>query len=225
MRQRQLDVAGARRHVDHQVIQIIPAGVVEQLLQRLADHGAAPDHGLVRVHQITDGHGLHAVAFQRLQAFAVRGFRALTLQAHHQRLRWAIDVGVQNADARAFRGQRQRQVGRGGGFADAALAGGNGDHVLDAGKQRHAALGGVAGDQVAHAHAKLALLGQRRQRGLEALADGFVLAVGRIGQHHVQRQFCIADLDVFHRLGGDEGFAGVVVDQAGHGFQHLRIAE
>jgi hypothetical protein len=54
--QRELDVAGARGHVDDQVVQVFPVGLAHQLLQRLAGHGAAPDHGLVFVHQKADGH-------------------------------------------------------------------------------------------------------------------------------------------------------------------------
>jgi hypothetical protein len=45
--QRQLDVAGARRHVDDQVVQVLPVGLAQQLVQRLGGHRAAPDHGLV----------------------------------------------------------------------------------------------------------------------------------------------------------------------------------
>jgi multidrug efflux pump subunit AcrA (membrane-fusion protein) len=44
--QRELDVAGARRHVDEQVVQVAPVGLAQQLLQRLRGHRAAPDHGL-----------------------------------------------------------------------------------------------------------------------------------------------------------------------------------
>jgi hypothetical protein len=44
LRQRQLRVAGSGRHVDHQIIDILPVGLLEQLLERLGDHRPAPDH-------------------------------------------------------------------------------------------------------------------------------------------------------------------------------------
>ena len=45
------------------------------------------------------------------------------------------DVRIEQADARAFHGQRHGEVGRHGRLADAALAGGDGDDVLDARQQ------------------------------------------------------------------------------------------
>ena len=54
LRECQLNIAGARRHIHHQIIQIAPVGQLQQLLQRLRDHGAAPDHGLIRVDHETD---------------------------------------------------------------------------------------------------------------------------------------------------------------------------
>ena len=44
---------------------------------------------------------------------------------------WPVDVRIQYADDGAFHRQRQRQVDRRGGFADAALARGDGQHILD----------------------------------------------------------------------------------------------
>ena len=45
----QLDVARAGGQVDDEVIQPVPVGLAQHLLQRLHGHGAAPDHGLVGV--------------------------------------------------------------------------------------------------------------------------------------------------------------------------------
>ena len=68
LRQGQLDVAGARRQVDDQVVQLVPAGVVEQLRQRLGDHRPAPDHRRLLLHQQADRHDLQAVRGHRLDA-------------------------------------------------------------------------------------------------------------------------------------------------------------
>jgi hypothetical protein len=56
--QGELDVAGARRQVDHQVVDVAPLRVAEQLLQRLGHHRAAPDHRRFGVDQEADRHGL-----------------------------------------------------------------------------------------------------------------------------------------------------------------------
>src|SRR5690554_8066175 len=43
--QGELDVAGAGGHVDDEVVEFVPEGLLEQLHDDAADHGAAPDHG------------------------------------------------------------------------------------------------------------------------------------------------------------------------------------
>ena len=42
------DVAGARRKVEQQVVELAPGDVLEELLDRLVEHRAAPDDGGVR---------------------------------------------------------------------------------------------------------------------------------------------------------------------------------
>ena len=139
LRQRELDVAGAGRQVDDQVVEVLPVGLAQQLLQRLRGHRAAPDHGLVLVDQEADRHHLHAVVLQRLHGLAVLALGPAR-DAQHHRQAGAVDVGIEQADAGALGRQRERQVGGGGALADAALARGHGDDVLDVGHQLHAAL-------------------------------------------------------------------------------------
>ncbi len=71
LRQRELDVARARRHVDHEVIELTPVGVAQQLIQRRSHHGPAPDHRLLDVDQESDRHRDHAVIAERLDALAI----------------------------------------------------------------------------------------------------------------------------------------------------------
>ena len=52
--------------------------------------------------------------------------------AHHHRDTRAVDIGIEQPDLRAGAGQRDRHVDGHRRLADAALAGRNGDHVLDA---------------------------------------------------------------------------------------------
>ena len=57
----------------------------------------------------------------------------LALEAEQLGDRGAVEIGVEDADAQALGGKRQREVDRDGGLADAALAGADGDDVADAG--------------------------------------------------------------------------------------------
>ena len=121
LRERQLDISGARRHIDDQVIEIAPVGLRQQLLQCLRDHRSAPHHRLIGVDQQADRAHLQAVVFHRLERAIVDGRRAAA-DAEHRRLTRAVDVGIEHADLRAFGGKRQCKIGRDGAFADAALS-------------------------------------------------------------------------------------------------------
>ena len=46
--ERHRDVAGARRQVEQQVVELLPGDVLEELLDRLVEHRPAPDDGGVR---------------------------------------------------------------------------------------------------------------------------------------------------------------------------------
>jgi hypothetical protein len=59
------------RHVDHQVIELAPVGVAQQLRQRLGHHRPAPDHGLLGIDHEADRHDLDAVGAQRRHVLAV----------------------------------------------------------------------------------------------------------------------------------------------------------
>ena len=220
LRQGQLDVAGAGRQVDDQVVQVLPVGLAQQLLQRLGGHRAAPDHGFVLGHQEADRHDLHAVVLHRLHGLAVGRFGP-ALDAHHHRLARAVDVGVEQAHRRALGGQRQRQVHGHGALAHAALAGGHRDDVLDLGQQRDAALGRVRDDLAGHVDRDVLhpghALGGRDQR----VAQCRDLALGGITQLDVERDVPVVDLQVLHRLGADEVLAGIGVGDGREGLEQL----
>ena len=55
------------------------------------------------------------------------------MDAHHQRNARAVNIAIQQTDSRAEMLQRAGEIDRGGGFADAALAAGDGDDAFDAG--------------------------------------------------------------------------------------------
>ena len=119
--QRQLDVASTRRQINHKIIEFAPVGVVQQLLERLRHHRATPHHGGLDVDQKADRHCLNAMTDQRIKVLAIGGLGLLG-NTQHGRLRRAVNVGVEHANACTFGCQRQREIDGGGGFADTPFA-------------------------------------------------------------------------------------------------------
>ena len=54
LRERQLDVSGAWRHVDDEIVQLAPVGILEQLLERLRHHRSPPHHRRIRIDEKAD---------------------------------------------------------------------------------------------------------------------------------------------------------------------------
>ena len=50
-------IAGPRRQVEKHVVELVPVNFGEEVAQHLAQHGTAPDHGGVVLHE--EGHGDH----------------------------------------------------------------------------------------------------------------------------------------------------------------------
>ncbi|MCW0460321.1 hypothetical protein NB717_001389 [Xanthomonas sacchari] len=173
LRQGQLDVAGAGRQVDQQVVQVVPQGIGEQLCERRGRHRTAPDHRRVLVHQQPDRHRLDAEGAHRLDALVVRTVRA-PAQAEHGRHAGAVDVGIQHADARALALQGQGQVHGSGGLAHPALAGADGDDVADARVRGELGLDGVGGETRAFGH---------RETQQESVGDAGQACARRKGNH------------------------------------------
>ena len=147
LRQGQLDIAGAGRHIDHQVVEFTPRGVAQELRQRLGHHGAAPDHRLLGVDQEPDGHDFHSVGTQGRHMLAIGADRRLGVgQTHHDRLAGAIDIRIEQADPRALRRPSQSEIRSRGRLSYAPFAGCDGDHILDVGERLQRLLNCVGRD-------------------------------------------------------------------------------
>ena len=59
--QRELRVAGAGRQVDDQVVELAPGDVLQELLEQLVHHRAAPDHRPAALDEEADRDDRHAV--------------------------------------------------------------------------------------------------------------------------------------------------------------------
>ena len=77
--QAERDVAGARRHVDDQVVEIVPGDIAEELLDRAVQHRPAPDDRRIVVGQKPHRDHLDAVLLRRHDLLAV-GRRAASLR-------------------------------------------------------------------------------------------------------------------------------------------------
>ena len=135
LRQGQLDITRTRRHVHHEIVEIIPGRLSDQLQQGTGDHRASPDHRRLVVGQEGHRHDLNAMRFQRDECLIVADFRSRTFgNAKHDALARPVDIRIQHAHPRPFARKRQRQVGSRGRFTDAALAGRDGNDVFDVGQ-------------------------------------------------------------------------------------------
>ncbi len=106
--ERHLDVAGAGGHVDEQVVEVAPAHVDEELLERLGEDEPAPhERGVLVVDEQAHAHDLQLPAaghgdLERQDLAGAVGLlrpREACLHAEHARDREAPDVGVEHTDA------------------------------------------------------------------------------------------------------------------------------
>jgi hypothetical protein len=219
-RQGQLHVAGAGRQVDDQVVDVLPVGLVDQLVERLGDHRAAPDHRLVLVDQVADRHRLDLVGDHRLEALAIIGIRP-SRKTEHARLTGTVDVGVHDADRGALGGQRQRQVDRHRRLADATLARGDRDDVLDALERFDALLDRVRGDLGLDVDVDVGDPVDLQHLVAQLHGELFAPAERRVAEDHLDLHAAAVDGDVLHGLGGDEVGIYVGVDYARQRSFHL----
>ena len=125
-------VAGAGRHVHHEVIKVAPLHFAEELLNDSMQHRTTPDDRRLILRQEAHRHDTDAVLFRRNDFLAVGG--QLRLNAEHDRDVGAVNVAVDHPHSPSVGRQRDREVDRHRGLANPAFARSNGDDVLDAGK-------------------------------------------------------------------------------------------
>ena len=126
LRHRDRDVAGARRQVEQQHVQIAPVHVGEELLKRAVQHRPAPHHRRIALGELGDRDHPNVVGDRRKDHRLDLG--GPFVGAHHPRDRMPVDVGVEHADREAAGRHRRGEVDRHARLADAALAGGDRIH-------------------------------------------------------------------------------------------------
>ena len=128
---RELDVAGARRQVEHEIIQMAPVHLPQELLRVAGDKRPAEHHGRAGIREKAHGHQFHAVTLDRDDAVVVRR-GGLLRGPEHERDARAVEVAVAEPCARPAETQGLGEVRRNGAFAHAPLATRNGNHMIDA---------------------------------------------------------------------------------------------
>ena len=96
------------RQVEHQVVELAPVHVAQELHERAGDHGAAPDQGLVGVDEEADRHDLEAVGLEAGRAACRPREVGRSVTPVRMRQRRAVDVGVEDAHLGAAAGPAPR---------------------------------------------------------------------------------------------------------------------
>ena len=96
-------------------------------------------------------HGFQPMRNERLEQLAVARLGPPAHEPQHARLARAVDVGVEQPDARALAGQREREVHGHRGLADTALARRHGHEVVHAGQRLQTVLHGMRRDAARNA--------------------------------------------------------------------------
>ena len=132
LHERDLHVASAGRHVEHENVEIAPGDFIDHLAHRARRHRAAPDHRRVGIDEIADRHCLEAVRVERIEDFVAAHLRAPIAGSQQSRRGGAINVEIQEAGLVAERGERAGEIDGDSRFAHAAFGAGDGDDVLNA---------------------------------------------------------------------------------------------
>src|SRR5699024_8378425 len=97
LRQAELRVAGARWHIDDQVICAAPIYVLEELPHDAGDDGATPDNGRVVFHQKSERHQADVVHLKGYDLFIFNvGALVDAQEGGHAR---SVDVDIEETDA------------------------------------------------------------------------------------------------------------------------------
>ena len=182
----EVDVAGAGRRVEDEVVEFTPVGIPDELLEGVAGHASAPQCSLFGVDEEADAQHLDAILLDgddEVAPLDVLAVGTCVLYLEHLGYGGTEDVAVQQSHPVPQTGQRDSQVGGHGALAHASLAAAHGDDVLHSRQQ----------------------VGQVRTRCLQALGLDFHLSIlGGKGMNG-----SLAGLDD----GLDEGVGGLVEDE------------
>ena len=199
--QRQLRVRGSGRQVHDQVVELAPLDVAEELLDRATHQRPSPDHRLALAQEELDRDHLDAVGLDG-RDLAFRAGDGRTLGPDHHGHVGAGDVGVEEPDRGTCPGQSHGQVDADRGLPHPALAGSDGDDVLDSGQRLGS---GGRGPSDRRAPTELDLLGPDRSKGgLDSRLDLILERTGRRRQLDRERHLRPVEHEVFDHVSRDQ---------------------
>lgn len=117
----ELDIAGAGREIEDEVVEVIPSDLAEELLGVAGGDGTADDDGSVIAEEEAHGDELEAVVFDRddLLGLVLHGVLRCS---HHESDGGTVEVAVAKADAGTGLGKGDGEIGGDSAFADTTLA-------------------------------------------------------------------------------------------------------
>ena len=121
----EVNVAGARRGVEDEVVEFAPLRFGDELLEGVACHTATPQGGLVGIDKEADGEQFHAVfldGHDEVATIYLLCVWALFFHTKHLGHGGTEDVGVEQSHTIAQLGQSDGEVGGDGRFAHTSLA-------------------------------------------------------------------------------------------------------
>lgn len=117
----ELDVTGAWRKVQDEVVQLIPGDLAEELLGVAGGDGAANNDGRVVAEKKAHGDDLKAMLFNGDDLLSIV-LHGLLIGAHHERDAGAIEIAVAEADTGAGLSESDGEIGGDGAFAHSTFA-------------------------------------------------------------------------------------------------------
>ncbi len=123
---RQLDIAGARRHIDDQFAHIAP-DAIHQLRQGIARHRPAPCNRLPRLCQLPHRKKWQAACADHRDQLFVFGGGLRPFGVQKPGLRWPVDIGIDQSGRPPLPPHRDGEIGGQGRFADTTLTTGDRD--------------------------------------------------------------------------------------------------
>ena len=128
-----MNIAGARRSIEDEIIQLAPVSITDQLLQGRTSHSTTPQRSSSRTHEETDTEQFDAIfldRFDEISAILANRIRTLLLYTEHLRHRRTEDIRIKQAHLIAELSQSNGEIGRNRTLTNTTLTRTNGNHIL-----------------------------------------------------------------------------------------------
>ncbi len=132
-------IARTRRHVDEEVVELAPVGLLYELFESVRGHSTTPDSRAVGVDEETYRKHFHAVGLRwnyKVAAVYLVHIQLCAFKAEHLGKRRTEDIGVEDTDTISLSGKRHCKVGGNGAFAYTAFTRRYCYYIFHAGKHR-----------------------------------------------------------------------------------------